>query len=329
MDAEVLLSRIGTWVRDKWYLERLIGYGGTAAVYAAKHRIGRVDALKILHSHLAGTAELRARFEREAHAVNRFRHPGAVRISDIDVTEDGEPFLVMELALGQTLAVLSRSRPIPMGELLLYVDQLLDVLSSAHHEGIVHRDVKPDNLVIQPDGRLRVLDFGVARFEGSILTAKGAPIGTAPFMAPEQVRGESVDARTDVFGVGATMFRVMAGRPIHVGVSAGEVLLEAATTPPPRLGTLVDAPLPVLALVDKALSFEPDGRYRDALEMQSAARDLIRVLTGTAEWGRVPPRRIEDPQTMDTSVSGTLVSHLEETGATKTALPDPQRRGRR
>ncbi|HTJ85268.1 MAG TPA: serine/threonine-protein kinase, partial [Polyangiaceae bacterium] len=270
----------------------------------------------------------RARFEREAHAVNRFRHPGAIRISDIDVTDDGEPFLVMELAVGQTLAVLARSRPVPVGELLVYMDQLLDVLAAAHREGIVHRDVKPDNLVIQPDGRLRVLDFGVARFEGSILTAKGAPIGTAPFMAPEQVRSEGIDARTDVFGVGATMFRVMAGRPVHVGESAGEVLLQAATTPPPRLEALVEAPDAVVALVNRALSFEPDDRFRDALEMQAEVRDVIRSLKGSADWGRVPPRRIEDPRTMDTTVSGTLVSTLAETDATRTSLPDPQRRSR-
>src|SRR6185437_14628179 len=163
MFPEILAERrVGTTLRDKWTLERLLGVGGMAAVYVAAHKIGRREAIKILHPEVARSPELRARFEQEAHAVNRLKHPGAVEIHDIDVTEDGAPFLVMELLEGESLAARAK-RPggVEGGEMLRFVDELLDVLAAAHAQGIIHRDVKLDNLFVQRDGRLKVLDFGI------------------------------------------------------------------------------------------------------------------------------------------------------------------------
>src|SRR5262245_54111233 len=187
MDVEDFAERrVGTTLRDKWRLEKLIGVGGMAAVYVGVHKIGRREAIKILHPAIARSKELRARFEQEAHAVNRFKHPGTVEIRDIDATEDGAPFLVMELLEGESLADRAqRDGGAPIDEVLRLVDELLDVLVAAHAQGIIHRDIKPDNLFVQVDGRLKVLDFGIAQVKAGISdlqTRAGAMLGTVPYM---------------------------------------------------------------------------------------------------------------------------------------------------
>src|SRR5262249_26290707 len=140
-------NRIGSTLRDKWVIEELLGVGGMASVYAARHKIGRRDAIKILHTKIAQSEHLRARFEQEAHAVNSFRHPGVVEIRDVDTTEDGAPFLVMELLEGESLAQrLNREHSLEPREILEIASQVLDVLAAAHPRGIIHRDIKPDNL---------------------------------------------------------------------------------------------------------------------------------------------------------------------------------------
>src|SRR5262245_25761720 len=247
MDVEDFAERrVGTTLRDKWRLEKLIGVGGMAAVYVGVHKIGRREGIKILHPAIARSKELRARFEQEAHAVNRFKHPGAVEIRDIDVTEDGAPFLVMELLEGEPLSDRAqRMNGIPLDELLRIVDELLDVLAAAHGQGIVHRDIKLDNLFVQHDGRLKVLDFGIARMKDgapkTLQTRTGATLGTVPYMAPEQVKGLAIDARADVFAVGATMFRVIAKRRIHEARTESELLIKMATEPAPTLQSVAES----------------------------------------------------------------------------------------
>ena len=145
--------RVGTTLRNKWTLERMLGAGGMAAVYVGVHKIGRREAIKILHPDVASEPEMCARFEQEAHAVNRLKHPGAVEIRDIDVTEDGAPFLVMELLEGTPLTDMARQPAgVPVDTLLRLMDELLDVLVAAHAQGIIHRDIKPDNLFVKPTG---------------------------------------------------------------------------------------------------------------------------------------------------------------------------------
>ncbi|KYF89485.1 hypothetical protein BE17_03680 [Sorangium cellulosum] len=254
-----------------------------AAVYVGVHKIGRRDAIKILHPEIARLPELRARFDQEAQAVNRFVHPGAVEIHDIDTTADGCPFLVMELLDGESIATRARRLGrIDVGELLVMVDGMLDVLAAAHAHGIIHRDIKPDNLFRTRDGRLKVLDFGVARVRQAatdfVRTRTGTTLGTVAYMPPEQVRGDEVDARADVFAVGATMFRLITRRRIHEAESDTELVVKMATLPAPPLASVApETPQGVCAIVDRALAFSRDERYPSATVMQ---QDIRAVLAG-------------------------------------------------
>jgi len=278
-DLEFLQRRIGSTIRGKWKIERLLGAGGMAAVYVAVHSIGHRVAIKILHPEIAASSELQERFKQEAHAVNLFSHPGAVSISDHDVAEDGCPFLVMELLEGESVAArLEREKQLEPQEVLRIADELLDVLAAAHAHGIVHRDIKPDNLFLLTDGRLKVLDFGIARMlEGSraYKTRTGVAMGTITYMPPEQIRGEHIDARADLFAVGATMFRLLTGHRLHDAESHADMLIKMASTPAPSLSTVAPGLPPGLCkVVDCALAFRKEDRYADALSMQADVRAL-------------------------------------------------------
>ena len=278
-ESETLERRVGTTLRGKWTLERLLGSGGMAAVYVAHHKIGRRDAIKILHPDIAENKELAARFEQEAHAVNRFRHPGAVSILDIDVAEDGAPFLVMELLEGESLETRRRRGPIDQATALRLADELLDVLGAAHACDIIHRDIKPDNLFVLPDGRLKVLDFGIARMREAqprtLHTALGVTIGTLSYMPPEQVAGDPIDARADLFAVGCTMFEMASGRLPHLGSTEIELMVKMGMMPAPPLASVLAGADPGLCLVvDRALAFAKERRYPDAATMQADVRAL-------------------------------------------------------
>jgi serine/threonine-protein kinase len=278
-EKDAFEARVGTVFRGKWTLERLLGVGGMAVVYAARHKIGRVDAVKILRPEVARSADSRARFEQEAHAVNKLGHPGAVEIRDLDTAEDGSPFIVMELLDGAPLSEIAKqSGGLDAAAVLRYADDLLDVLAAAHAVNIIHRDIKPDNLFLLRDGRLKVLDFGIARMrEGSpaaLHTREGATLGTLGYMPPEQITGKSnLDARADIFAVGATMFRLIANRRVHDARSESELLVKMATQPAPPLASVVpSAPKQVCTIIDRALAFNRDQRYPDARAMQAEVR---------------------------------------------------------
>lgn len=250
------------------------------SVYVATHTIGRRDAIKILHPEAARDPLIRERFRREAEAVNRFVHPGVVEIRDIDETEDGCPFLVMELLDGQSLSDRVRRHGYPaLPEVLAIATALLDVLVAAHAQGIVHRDIKPANLFLLRDGRLKVLDFGVAQVRsGQQLTALGTRLGTVAYMPPEQVRGQPIDARADLFAVGATMFRLIGQRRVHEAATDDALVVKMATLPAPPLATVAPGtPEPVCRVVDRALQRDANARYPDATTMRD---DLHAVMAG-------------------------------------------------
>ncbi|MCU0689858.1 MAG: protein kinase [Polyangiaceae bacterium] len=281
-DVEYLNQRIGTTLQGKWTLERLLGWGGMAAVYVGVHHIGRRDAIKILHSDVAASPEVRARFEQEARAVNLLHHPGAVEIRDIDISEEGCPFLVMELLEGETLANrIDREGPLDLDFLLPVVDQLLEVLAAAHDEQIIHRDIKPDNIFLLHDRTVKVLDFGVARvLEGArraVCTRAGTALGTLTYMPPEQATGVTVDGRADLFAVGGTIFRALSLKRLHEGKTDADLFIKMATMQAPSLATVApNVPAHVCLVVDRALAFHRDQRYPDARTMQQDIRALMR-----------------------------------------------------
>jgi serine/threonine protein kinase len=284
-EVERCRKRIGTSIRGKWKVDQLIGIGGMAAVYAATHRMGRRDALKILHAHVAVSKELRARFEQEAMAVNKLGHPGTAKIHDLDTTEDGRPLLAMELLEGESLADRNQRGPSTEREVIDLMLPVLDVLSAAHRMGIVHRDIKLDNLFACTDGRTLVLDFGIARMrEGGegIHTRTGAMLGTTSYMSPEQIQGRSIDGRADIFAVGACMFRLLSQRRLHEAASDAELLIKMGTTPAPPLASVAPQVSPQLAgIVDKALAFDAAQRFPDA----DALRDALQQWMGAAQQG--------------------------------------------
>ncbi|HXX67218.1 MAG TPA: protein kinase [Polyangiaceae bacterium] len=274
-------ARVGTTVAKKWHLDALLGAGGMAAVYAATHRNGSRAALKILHLALSTDRAVRGRFQREGYAANAVGHPGVVRVLDDDVLEDGSPFLVTELLDGETLED-RRGRlggRLSVAEVLTYTDALLDVLVAAHSNGVVHRDLKPDNLFLTRTGQLKVLDFGIARIRDlasdSQFTKNGALLGTPRFMSPEQARGltDDVDAQSDLWACGATMFDLLSGRPVFDAPTPHQVLMLAATVAAPTFESVwPDAPPSVASVVDRALAFEKKDRWPDAAAMQQAVR---------------------------------------------------------
>ena len=269
-------ARVGQVLCGKWRLDRLIAVGGMAAVYAATHRFGRRAALKILHGSLAEDESVRERFLREGYAANQVGHPGAVAVLDLDVAEDGAPFLVMELLEGETLDQRwLRTGPMSPEDVLAMADQLLDVLAAAHDAGVVHRDLKPENVMVLADGSIKVLDFGIARMPASAdATDTGLLMGTPAFMPPEQMRARwaDVDARSDLWAAGALMFSLVAGRYVHQRESPADMIIACATEPAPSLATVASLPLELVDVVDRALAFEPEDRFQSARSMQRAVR---------------------------------------------------------
>ena len=283
---------MGSVLDDKWTLERLLGVGGMAAVYAARHRNGARGAVKLLHPDLARHREVRERFRREGYAANRVDHPGAVKVLDDDVVASGPSagtaYLVMELLEGQSMQDRLERGP-AMGELefLRLAHQVLDVLRAAHARGVVHRDLKPENLfLVRPDAvaaagsSVKILDFGLARLlDGQAITTYGLALGTPSFMSPEQAAGrlDEIDGRTDLFALAATGYRLRTGRRIHEAANAVELVQKMATLPAPPLRSVApDVSEPYARVVDRGVAFRREDRTPDAETMQ---RDIEKAIS--------------------------------------------------
>ena len=291
-------KRVGETLNNKWTIDRLIDIGGMAAVYQATHRNGKKVAIKLLHPYIATNADIRDRFLREGYVANQVEHAGAVSILDDDTTADGAPFLVMELLEGESLdAWMARAGEVlPLADVLAVADQVLDVLSAFHGANVIHRDVKPGNIFVTKQGIVKVLDFGLARLRdprvSNAPTAHGIVLGTASYMPPEQAQGKSdqIDARSDVFAVGAVMFRALAGRAIHIGKTPTDRLFQAMKDKAPSIAEVVPSvPMWIVGVVDKALAFKKDDRFASAAEMRAAVRSTYAQLKAQAQRVRLPP----------------------------------------
>ncbi len=291
------LGRLGSTLNGKWRLDAVVGVGGMATVYAATHRNGHRVAVKMLHSIFSAQDAPRERFLREGYISNKVDHPDAVSVIDEDVDDEGNVFLVMELLDGQPVSSHWRAagNRLPAGEALWIANRLLLVLDAAHANGIVHRDIKPENLFLTSDGRLKVLDFGIARFgeTRSGNTIQGIVMGTPGFTAPEQARGEwdRVDARADLFAVGATIFTLVVGKLVHEQSTPFAHLRRIALEPAPPVREIdPSVPVPVARVVDRALSFRPEDRFQTAAAMREAVEAAFSVVVGQSLSDRLPAR---------------------------------------
>ena len=307
---------MGSVLNEKWTLERLLGIGGMAAVYAARHRNGARAAVKVLHADLSRHGEVRERFLREGYAANRVDHPSAVKVMDDDVVvggpDAGTAYLVMELLEGESLQDrLERGPPVGEREFLGIAETVLDVLEAAHANGVVHRDLKPENLfLVRGEGddapRVKVLDFGLARLlDGATITSYGLALGTPSFMPPEQAAGriDEIDGRTDLFALAATGFRLRTGRRIHEGSNPVELVAKMAHFAAPKIETFSPEVSPSYArVIDRALEFKREDRYANAADMRDDVRKAMQEIDGVARTeiamsppASIPPRSAPPP----------------------------------
>ncbi len=275
-------SLVGEVVGGKWKIERVLGVGGMATVYYAVHQATRRPAaIKVMHQEFVRVEDARQRFSLEARVANRVNHRGAVPVLDDGVLPEGAPYLVMEFINGQSLQerVEDAQRRLSVGEIFSIAEQLLGILEAAHQAGVLHRDVKPDNVYLTSDGEVKLLDFGISKMSEespqNLKTQVGSTMGTPAFMSPEQARGrwDELDPRADIFAVGATMYSVLSGSMIHEAETSNELLLKVMTRPVAELRKVAPhVPGFAARVVDRAVAFEKKDRFASAGEMQEAVR---------------------------------------------------------
>ncbi|MBX3217604.1 MAG: serine/threonine protein kinase [Labilithrix sp.] len=281
-------------------------------MYRAETADGVGFAVKVLHDHLSRSDEVCRRFVREGQLGNVLDHPGTVRVLDHGSTEEGCPYLVLELLEGESLEerrVRSGGR-LELRETLDFCDQLLAVLEIAHAKSIVHRDIKPSNLFVTKEGRLKVLDFGIARLvddTSATSTKTGQMVGTPAFMPPEQAlsRPRDVDARTDIWSVGATLFTLLSGEHVHIAETSSEHLVKAATLHARSLArALPGVPANVESLVAGCLAFDKADRWPSATEMRAELAH-VRVDPGRSIGTSTspPPERMPSSTNLPTFVT--------------------------
>lgn len=282
--AKLAARRVGTDLNDKWRLDRVLGVGGMGAVFSATHRNnGTRSALKVLHAEYARAADVRDRFLREGRIANRVDHTARVAVTDDGISDLGEPYLVMELLEGMTLAELFKrgGGRMQLEKLLGIFDTVLDLLSKCHELDIIHRDIKPANIFLTKAHGVKVLDFGVARMrepERDVeATRAGIALGTASFIASEQALGmEKIDGRADLFSVGACLYTGITGERLHAAKSEAEEFVLAATQAAPSVARKAkELPLEVVGFIDKALAFDRSQRFQSAREMRAELLQLV------------------------------------------------------
>jgi serine/threonine-protein kinase len=273
------------WVNQefdgRYLIERKLGSGGMADVYLAEDQeLGRRVALKLLNERHANDEQFVERFRREAQSAAGLNHPNIVSIFDRGRAE-GTYYIAMEYLDGRTLKeLLIRNGPTPVPIAIDYSRQILGALAFAHRNGIVHRDIKPHNIVVRKDGRLKVTDFGIARSGASQMTEAGSIVGTAQYLSPEQARGAPVDARSDLYSLGIVLYEMLTGKVPFTGDAPVEIAMKHLTAvPQPPSKLRPDVPHDLDAVVMRALSKEPDQRYASAEEMDA---DLARVARGVS-----------------------------------------------
>ena len=281
----------GTLFADRYLLERKLGSGGMADVWLADDQeLGRHVAVKILHERYANDEQFVERFRREATHAAGLSHPNIVSIYDRGVA-GGSYYIVMEYIEGRTLKELIVTRgPCPVPVAISYTRQILAALRYAHKNGIIHRDIKPHNVLVDREGRVKVADFGIARAGASEMTEAGSIVGTAQYLSPEQARGAPVDESSDLYSTGIVLYELLTGTVPFTGETPVEIAMKhLSQTPEAPSARRPDIPHDLDLVVLRALAKEPAERYRSAAELD---RDLELVARGDPVGARPrPPRR--------------------------------------
>ena len=275
-------SLVGQEIDGRYRVDSVLARGGMGAVLRGTHLVlGQPVAIKVMLDATMRDPNLRERFLREARILAQVRAPTIASIFDAGLLADGTLYLVMELLEGQSVETwLQRAGgKLPMTDALAVGFQVLDVLDAFHKRGVVHRDIKPGNLFVTHLGVVKVLDFGLARLRDGNGTGKatgaGTVLGTASYIPPEQAQGkpDQIDARSDVFAVGAVLYQLLSGTVVHEGRSSLDRLFSAMRTPPKAISSVSSrVPIEIAAVIDKALSFDRDARHPTAKAMRDALR---------------------------------------------------------
>lgn len=268
---------------DRYEVGELIGRGGMASVYRGRDlTLGREVAIKILESDLAADATFRTRFRLEAQAASRMSHPTIVRVYDAgeDCEPDADggtrpvPYIVMELVSGRTLKEIIAAGPVTIDDAIHYTDGILEALEYSHRAGVVHRDIKPGNVMVTAGGHVKVMDFGIARAvsdSSSTVAETTAILGTAAYFSPEQAKGEPVDSRADVYSAGVVLYELLTGRPPFRGETPVAVAYQHVSETPLAPSEIVDTvPRSLDAVALRALAKDPFQRYQDAASFRAA-----------------------------------------------------------
>ena len=301
----------GTLFADRYRLERKLGSGGMADVWLAEDtELGRRVAVKILHERYANDAQFVERFRREATHAAALSHPSVVSIYDRG-ERNGSNYIVMEYVEGRTLKELIVTRgacPVPVA--ISYTRQILAALRYAHRNGIIHRDIKPHNVIVDREGRVKVADFGIARAGTSQMTEAGSIIGTAQYLSPEQARGAPVDESSDLYSTGIVLYELLTGQVPFNGETPVEIAMKhLSQTPEPPSTLRHEIPRDVDLVVLRALAKEPVDRYRSAAEMD---RDLELVARGESVG----------PETEEAATVVLAGVGLDQTAATQAGVRD-------
>ncbi len=286
----------GRVLGGRYRLDRELARGGMAAVWIAEDPLlSRRVAVKLLHPELAIDDGLRVRFRNEAIAAAKLTHPGIVATYDTG-DDNGTAYIVMELVEGKTLRLLIDERgPLPVTQAVDIASQVADALEHAHRQDLVHRDIKPANVLVQPDGRVKVTDFGIAKAAGGDdLTRTGTVVGTARYLAPEQVNGQPVDGRADVYALGLILYEMLTGRaPFGGDTEMATAVARLTNTPEPVRSVRADVPRSLEDVVARSLARDPEYRYQSA----QAFKEALAPGRDTAHTGPLappPPRATPD-----------------------------------
>lgn len=269
MDNDKMEKYLGQFLDNRYELLEVIGSGGMAVVFKAMcHRLNRFVAVKIMREELASNEEFRARFRSESKSVAMLSHPNIVSVYDVSHSRSGE-YIVMELVDGITLKQYLRGKSgLSWKETLHFSTQIAKALSHAHSRGLVHRDIKPQNIMVVQDGMIKVADFGIANLEKEIPASKGEAIGSVHYISPEQAKGLPVDCRSDIYSLGIVMYEMLTGKLPFDGDDDSAIAMKHLTSIPTPLREMnPDVPEELANIVMKAMNPSLDGRYQTADEM--------------------------------------------------------------